>query len=211
MVDVIDKFMCEQYVDLPELCDDVLISVYAKSKSVKSKVERLKTILVKSGLSHLKSTQVCKEILLDFLVPAGTKSKVRGDKFNNIVASKISCHIKNLKLKRCVFERESAHGMFHEIPDWILKRGSRILVGFNQISLYGGGHQLNRASKYILDDVMHQKLARQGIKMVCIVKDVPVTAKGKSHSILIKGIKAKRIYCVGGLKKLIKEYFVEKI
>ena len=44
-----------------------------------------------------------------------------------------------------------------------------------------------------------------------VVKDLPINSKGKSHKIMIHAIKTKRIYCLKGLNKLIKEYFVDKI
>ena len=47
---------------------------------------------------------------------------------------------------------EKQHPSFkmQEIPDFYIETANRIIIGFNQIDLWNGGAQLNRASKYIL-------------------------------------------------------------
>ena len=206
--EIIKKFIKEQYKELSQLQDDMLTADYYCTKSVKKRVEFVKKLLLDAGLSHFKSHEICKKLMMNCLVPAGTKSKVRGDHFNHIIANEISISLKKLKIEGCVFLTEKSHAMFHEIPDWIITNKDKILVGFNQISLFGGGHQVNRGGKYIMDDAIHRKLARENIKMVCVVKDIPIQKHGKSHNILIKGIKTQRLFCIRGLRKLIKDYFV---
>lgn len=196
-----------QYRELPELNDDMLIADYCKSKSVIRRLHLLKNILLEAGISHVKSHEICKKLLLECLIPAGTKSNVRGGKFNHIIAKELALNLKKLKMKDYALCVEKKHAMFPEIPDWIIQKGRKTLVGFNQISLFGGGHQLNRGYKYIMDDKMHADHKRLNVKMVCIVKEIPINKGGKSHSILMKGIKTQRIFCVGGLNKLIKDYF----
>jgi hypothetical protein len=205
---MIAKFIKEQYRELPELNDDRLIANYCQTRSVKKRCELLQTILVDAGLSYYKACQVSKKLLLQFLIPAGTKSKVRGDRFNAIIAKEITICLKKLKINHSViFDLEKKNSQFHEIPDWIITKNDKLLVGFNQISLFGGGHQINRASKYILDESMHDRLTTKNIKMVCVVKDLPIKNGGKSKDIFLKGIEKKRIYCIGGIKKLLQEYF----
>lgn len=199
---IIDEFKKQQYRALPELDDDVLFSRYCDTPSVKKRVCEIKSLLREYGLTHTQCAALARKLLV---VPPGTKSHIRGCMFNQIIKREI------LKVLGCnddvKAEFEKYHPCFSEIPDWVLTKGKKILVGYNQISLFGGGHQLNRASKYIMDDALHRTLSKRRIKMVCVVKDLPLKATGKSHHILLKGIEKKRIYCVGGLKKLIRDYF----
>lgn len=199
---LINDFKKEQHRDIPELDDEVLFSRYCDAPSVKKRIHEIKTLLREHGLSHTQCACLAKKLLV---VPPGTKSHIRGCMFNDIVKREIR-KVLGSKSAVCA-EFEKHHACFSEIPDWILTKGNKILVGFNQISLFGGGHQLNRASKYVMDDVLHRKLSKRRIKMVCVVKDLPINATGKSRNILLKGIEKKRIYCVGGLKKLIRDYF----
>lgn len=203
MNDILDLFIKEQYKDLPNLTDDMLIADYYKTKSVKKQLDNIKKVLEEYKISHVNCCKIAKKLLV---IPPGTKSHIRGCKFNDIISIEIKKSIKRLKLN-LDFKLEKKHDSFHEIPDWIISNDKKTLVGYNQISLFGGGHQLNRGSKYILDDTLHKKLNKKRIKMVCIVKDIPKSKKGKSYDILLKGIEKKRIYCIGGIQKLIKEYF----
>ena len=203
-----DKFIKDQYKELPELSDDALIAHYLSNSCVKRKLKEIHNVLVEHGLTHSVSATLAKKLIS---IPPGLKSHIRGRRFNEITACEIRKSLRALKLSGEVqFETEKCHSLFHEIPDWTLRKGNKTLVGYNQISLFGGGHQLNRGSKYILDDTLHAKLSKRRVKMVCVVKDIPVRSnKGKTHAIFMKGIERKRIYCIGGLKKLIKEFFVD--
>jgi hypothetical protein len=199
MTELIDNFIKKQHRNLPELDDDALIADYHSCKSVKTRLLKIKTVLLEYGMTHTASTQIARKLLE---VPPGTKSHVRGSKFNDIIANEVKRKAGGLD-----FQREKKHSFFHEIPDWIVTKGRKTLVGYNQVSLFGGGHQLNRASKYILDDTFHAKLSKNNIKMVCIVRDVPHVGKGKSFHILSTGIVKKRLYCIGGIGALLNEYF----
>ncbi len=203
MNDILDIFIKEQYKDLPDLTDERLIADYYETKSVKTQLNNIKSVLKEYKINNVDSCKIARKLLV---IPPGTKSHIRGCKFNKIISLEIKKAIKRLKLD-LDFKIEKKHDSFHEIPDWIISNEKKTLVGYNQISLFGGGHQLNRGSKYILDDTLHKKLSKKKIKMVCIVKDIPKTRKGKSYDILMKGIEKRRIYCIGGIIKLIKEYF----
>jgi hypothetical protein len=84
------------------------------------------------------------------LIPAGTKGVIRGNKFNNIVKNYIITI--NLDIKRfdICFEKKHNNFITTEIPDWYIydKSINRIIIGMNQLDLWGGGQQLNRGSKY---------------------------------------------------------------
>lgn len=201
----IDAFVSANYREIPELDDDMLISYYNKAPSVIKRMEIVNKVLADAGLNKTERCNASKS-LMSLIIPSGTKSTIRGRLFNDIISKEIKKHIRN---KRGFgFKMESRHTMFHEIPDWIIQRNGKTLVGFNQISLFGGGHQLNRASKYILDTNFHKRLTKMNIKMVCVVKDLPIETNGKAMTILKEGIRKKTIYCVGGIKQMIKDYFM---
>ncbi len=204
----IAKFIKTQYKDISELGDDVLLAQYCESRAMERRVERVRGILQKCGVEDKKCKRIMKK-LVDILIPPGVKAKIKGDVFNNVIGDELEALIKGIR-KKLQFKRESPHVMFSEIPDWVITHGNKTLVGYNQVSLFGGGHQLNRASKYVMEDTTHRKLARKGIRMVCVVSDVPRNTKAgsKTHKILTNGIRKKRIYCVRGLRKLLKEFFV---
>ena len=123
----------------------MLIADYHKTNSVKKQLEYIKSILIKHGLSHTVCNKIARELLV---IPPGTKSHIRGYRFNQIIKKEIQKCLRKLKLdKDVVFEVEKKHCKFHEIPDWVITKGKKTLVGYNQISLFGGGHQLNRGSK----------------------------------------------------------------
>jgi hypothetical protein len=203
MTDILDVFIKEQYKEISDLDDDILISEYCDTISVKKQLNKIKQTLREYNISHVNCCKIARKLLI---IPPGTKSHIRGCKFNKIISQEIKKIIKRLKLN-VELTIEKKHNLFHEIPDWIISNNKKILVGYNQISLFGGGHQLNRGSKYILDDALHTKLSKYKIKMVCVVKDLPKTRQGKSYNILLKGIKTKRLYCIRGIKNLMKEYF----
>lgn len=203
MSDLIENFIRKQHKAIPELEDDALVSYYRKCKSVRSRLDKIRKTLSEHGFDHEKSAKLALQLLE---VPPGTKSHVRGNLFNDIISREISAILRKLKLD-ADFQKEKRHPFFHEIPDWIVTKKGKTLVGYNQISLFGGGHQLNRASKYVMDDKFHAKLSKRRIKMICVVRDVPRLRSGKSFEILSKGIAKRRIYCMKGLKSLINEYF----
>lgn len=84
------------------------------------------------------------------MIPAGTKGVVRGNKFNNIVKEYIiKIGLDNEKFDIC-FEKKHDNFITTEILDWYIyeKTTNRIIIGMNQLDLWGGGQQLNRGSKY---------------------------------------------------------------
>lgn len=183
--------------------DAEMTALYAETPSVKSRLGRLDKILAEEGVPARKRETLSRRLLC-MLVPAGTKGAVRGRIFNKMVEREIS---KALGRRRGVgFSVEEAHPLFQEIPDWVLRKGKSTLVGFNQVSLFGGGHQLNRGGKYVTDETLHRRLARRGVRMVCIVKDVPGRGRGKAWEITRRGVAKRRLYTLGGIKKLVEEF-----
>lgn len=183
--------------------EEEMMSIYQETPSVKARMARLDRILAEEGLTSRKR-EVLSRRLVCMLVPAGTKGAVRGRLFNKMVEGEVS---RALGRRRGVsFSVEKAHPLFQEIPDWVLHKNNKTLVGFNQVSLFGGGHQVNRGGKYVMDDTLHRRLARRGVRMVCIVKDFPSRGKGKGWEITCAGVAKKRLYPLGGIKELVEEF-----
>jgi hypothetical protein len=129
-----------------------LLNQYKKSKSVEILSDKLTRRLEKyiNGVNLLSAVT---EILVD-LIPPGTKGVIRGKAFNKIDES----HIKKLDLDPEKYEiafekvRDSCHTT--EIPDlYILEKETRrVIIGMNQIDLWSGGQQINRGSKYLVNN-----------------------------------------------------------
>lgn len=148
------------------------------------------------------------ERLMSHFVSHGIKSSLRGIKFNNEVAKKIQPLVR--RKPHIIFSLETSHRLLFEKPDWMLYncRTRSTLVGYNQIDLWGGGHQINRGSKYILDQALHARLSRHKVKLVAVVAGGPSTlTKGtKKYDIVNTGIEKKRLFTPSALPKLIRDF-----
>jgi hypothetical protein len=66
-----------------------------------------------------------------------------------------------------IFEKQCASCQTTERPDWYVleKNTSKVIIGMNQLDLWGGGQQHNRGSKYLLDN----KINTDKSKLLCVV------------------------------------------
>ena len=161
----INKEIC--YDTLSELTDENLLNMYKECKSVKKAINTLENILYKY-LDNETVNKISKDYLLK-LIPPGTKGVCRGNKFNEIVKDFI--HKIKLSTERfeVCFEKKCKIGeqFTPEIPDWYIleKSTNKIIIGMNQLALWGGGHQSNRGSKYIQEN----KYNNENVKLLCVV------------------------------------------
>jgi hypothetical protein len=133
------------------------------------------------------------------------------------------------------FEQPHANANLHEIPDWTMRVSRRAeaardavatrsqrrraaqvqkevpehtFVGYNQLDMWSGGHQLNRGSKYILDPCIHRRMQRARITLLCVVYSKPTAAKPanatKAARIVASGIANHRLCNVGTLARTLK-------
>lgn len=118
---------------------------------------------------HLNDQKVIEDIHDKLLFRFILKAVKQGLAFNCIVANKINELIQTKPYMKLEVEK-SFEGL-DEIPDWILTNSQtgRTLIGYNQIDLWGGGHQYNRASKYIIDNTIHERLSYKNAKLICVV------------------------------------------
>jgi hypothetical protein len=155
------------YETINKLKDTNLINDYKKCKSVQNEVERLINLFEKHKIDDNTKTSSFINDNLPYMIPPGTKGVIRGNKFNSIVNDTI----KNLKLNderfEICFEKQCQICITSEIPDWYIleKLTGKVIIGMNQLDLWGGGQQINRGSKYLINN----KNNTEKSKLLCVV------------------------------------------
>ena len=160
----INKEICHDTIN--KLKDTYLINEYEKCPSVQNAIKKLELILEKHNIEINIKKLIISDYILD-LIPPGTKGVIRGNKFNSIVKETIE----NLKLNterfEICFEKQYIKSITSEIPDWYIveKSTGKVIIGMNQLDLVGGGQQLNRGYKYLIDN----KYNTINSKLLCII------------------------------------------
>lgn len=193
------------YETLEELTDAKLLCEYKGCNSVKNEIKTLGDVLEKYMDEETKQ-KIIEEYLLQ-LIPAGTKGVIRGNKFNRIVKQFIT----NLELDTDRFEicfEKKCDGHFtSEIPDWYIleKSTNKIIIGMNQLDLWGGGHQLNRGSKYIENN----KHNNENSKLLCVVcNEIQFKSKkNKAYKLFETGFENNTLCYLKNLQNIIYSYF----
>jgi hypothetical protein len=193
------------YKTLEELTDEKLMCEYKECKSVKNGIKTLEDILNKYIDEELQA-KILQEYLYK-LIPAGTKGVIRGNKFNNI----IKMFIINLEFDENKFEvcfEKICEGYFtDEIPDWYIleKYTNKIIIGMNQLDLWGGGHQINRGYKYLIDNKHNNKNS----KLLCVIcNEIQFKSnKNKTYKLFEVGFKNDTLCYLNNLRNIIITYF----
>jgi hypothetical protein len=164
------------YNTLSALSDEKLLPVYRESKSVKEAIKILENTLDEFVDLETKQKIVNKYLLQ--LIPAGTKGVYRGNTFNKIIKAFILNLNLNLNSDRfkIEFEKKCESHFTSEFPDWYVleKATNKIIIGMNQLDLWGGGQQTNRGSKYIEGN----KHNNEKSKLVCVVcNEIEISSK----------------------------------
>ena len=141
------------------------------------------------------------------LIPPGTKGVIRGNKFNNIVKQFIT----NLGLDAhrfdIYFEKKCEGHFTTEIPDWYIleKSTNKIIIGMNQLDLWGGGQQLNRGSKYIENNTHNN----ENSKLLCVVcNEIQFKSKkSKAYQLFETGFEKNTLCYLNNLQNIITSYF----
>jgi len=201
--DRINKEICSE--TLKKLTDENLMNEYMKSESVKRSIENLKEVLEKNEIDKEKIKNIIKDYLLK-LIPPGTKGVIRGNKFNNIIKD----YITNLKLDTEIYDIqfETKHKNFttDEIPDWYIynKKTKKIIIGMNQLSLWGGGQQTNRGSKYIQNCSYNSNTS----KLLCVIaNNINITSVlNKEYKLFETGFKNNTLCYLNGIKDIINKF-----
>lgn len=190
---------------ITELSDDKLMCEYKNCKSVKNATKKLDIILEKYVDSDTKQ-KIIQEYLLQ-LIPAGTKGVIRGNRFNSIVKTSIMSFELDTNVFEICFERKCPSHPTAEIPDWYIleKSTNKLLIGMNQLDLISGGHQLNRGSKYLIDNEHNTSNS----KLLCVIcNDVEFkNTKNKAFKLFEIGFKNNTLCYLNNLRNIIDLYF----
>jgi len=193
------------YETLEELTDAKLMCEYKDCKSVKNEIKKLSGVLGKYIDEETKQ-KIIQEYLLQ-LIPAGTKGVIRGNKFNTIVKQFITKLSLDTKLFEFFFEKKCEWHFTSEIPDWYIleKSTNKIIIGMNQLDLWGGGQQLNRGSNYIENN----KHNNENSKLLCVVcNEIQFKSKkSKAYKLFETGFENNTLCYLNNLQNIITSYF----
>ena len=197
-----------------EICNDTIIALsdiecldrYKECESLKKNVISLTTVLKKNEISEEQQKKITDDYLLS-LIPPGLKGVIRGNKFNQIVKDYISSLNLDKEKYRVEFEQTCLEYVTSEIPDWYIleKETKKVMIGMNQLDLWGGGQQINRGSKYIVSFPDNS----EKIKLVCVVAN-PITLsseKNKAFKLFQKGFEENTLCYLKNLKNIIDLFF----
>ena len=190
---------------LKELTDEKLMPIFKTCNSVKKSIHKLTCVL-----SNYIDEENIEKIIHDYskeLIPAGTKGVIRGNRFNKIVEQ----YINDLNLEKerfdVCFEKICEDHFTSEIPDWYIldKSTKKIIIGMNQLDLWGGGQQLNRGSKYIIKN----KYNTENSKLLCVVcNEIEIKSKkNKVYNLFKIGFENDTLCYLNNLHNIIYLYF----
>lgn len=200
----ISKEICNDTIN--KLTVEQLLDEYKECKSVKNKINTLEEILKKHRINNNKKEKIINDYLVE-LIPAGTKGVIKGNKFNNIVRKTIeNMYLDNERFEIC-FEKQCSIIDTSEKPDWYIldTRKNKVLIGMNQLDLWGGGQQLNRGSKYLINNKINSKNS----KLLCVVcnKIKFNSEKNKPFKLFEVGFTNNTLCYLKNLPNIIDEYF----
>jgi hypothetical protein len=206
--DEINSIVENQFCDntLQALSDSSCLEKFKQCESLKNKISRLDSVLFNNFIREEQRKKIINEYTVELISP-GLKAVIRGNKFNEIVKN----HILSLNLDSTiydtVFEKKAPIYETSEIPDWYIleKKTNRLMIGMNQLDLWGGGQQLNRASKYILNFPDNS----ESLRLVSVVANrIRLTSdKNKAFKIFQKGFQTDTLCYIKNLKLLIHRFF----
>jgi hypothetical protein len=193
------------YETLAELTDTKLMSQYKECNSVKNEIKKLSEVLIKYTDEETKE-KIIFEYLVQ-LIPPGTKGVIRGNKFNNIVKQFITKLALDTERFDICFEKKCSTHLTSEKPDWYIleKSTNKIIIGMNQLDLWGGGQQLNRGFKYI-ENNKHNNI---NSKLLCVVcNEIQFKSKNnKAYKLFKIGFENNTLTYLNNLQNIISSYF----
>lgn len=200
-VDQINAIIERQYDPyiVRQLSDLMLMPRYMNCNSCKKVVDYLEKTADKLELVERKR-RIYMNKMLPMIISPGVKASIRGVAFNEYIKRKLLKFSSN-KILSIQFEPKGV-AWVSEIPDWIIEfKGGKTVIGYNQLDLWMGGAQVNRASKYIMDEALHKRLNKKNIYIVCVVARRYKVGymQSKVADIIITGVKKKRIVWPKGL------------
>jgi hypothetical protein len=199
----IDNEYCNNTID--KLKDIYLINEYKGCKSVQNEIKKLELILTKHNLGTQMKESILNDYLMD-LIPAGTKGVIRGNKFNSIVKNTINSFKLNDERFETCFEKQCDICITSEIPDWYIldKLTGKVIIGMNQLDLVGGGQQMNRGYKYLIDNKHNTTKS----KLLCVICNyIQFKTHNKKTKLFEVGFANNTLCYIKNLKTIIDNYF----
>jgi alpha-amylase/alpha-mannosidase (GH57 family) len=203
----INEEILSQYCEEAEeaLSDSNMLDEYLRTSSVKRKRRQIQDLLDKYDIDENISKNILDDITT-LLIPPGTKGVCRGNKFNTIIKKFIQDLHLPTETYDIMFEYSHPEFPTNERPDFVIynKKTNKIINGMNQLTLWGGGHQTNRATKYILNNIHNT----ENSKLLCVVcNKIQLKGKNKEYQIFKTGFESKTLCYLNGLKDIIFQYF----
>ena len=207
--DTLNKQIRDKYLPNKEywnkLDDRELFNLYVEQPAVKKNKQDFQDNLLKYEIPTDVVDKLFsdKAFMLKYIIPPSVKSTIRGNKFNNLVKDAILSLNLSEDFEIC-FEKNCKEFNTSEIPDFYVKNNEKIMIGFNQIDLWEGGHQTNRGSKYIINNQ-----STDDVKIVCVITKYPelLKTKRKKYKIFKEGFDKNILFYITGLLDYIKDYF----
>ena len=194
------------YDTIDKLKDSYLLNEYKECKSVQNEIKKLIVILEKYKIEVKTKELIINDYLLE-LIPAGTKGVIRGNKFNSIVKNTITNLNLDIERFEICFEKQCELSITSEIPDWYIleKSTGKVIIGMNQLDLWGGGQQINRGSKYLINN----KNNTEKSKLLCVVcnKIIFISNKNKAYKLFEIGYLNNTLCYIKNIETIIKKYF----
>jgi len=142
------------------------------------------------------------------LIPAGTKGVIKGIMFNKIVKNIILELNLDCNRYKVVFEKSCIYHSTSEIPDWYIfdMVSNKILIGMNQLDIWGGGHQSNRGSNYINNSIIHNN---DKCKLLCVICNEIIfkSTSNKIFKLFEIGFNNNTLCYIKNLTNIIMEFF----
>ena len=207
-MEYINKRINDEYCDdtAKLLTDEHLMDEYKKSTSVRNEITKLSDILDSENISEESKQEIIRKYLPN-LIPAGTKGVIRGNKFNSIIKNKIiGFNMEPERFEVC-FEEQCKSCITSEIPDWYVleKKTGKVIIGMNQLDLWGGGQQINRGSKYLINN----KNNTEKSKLLCVVcnKIIFNSNKNKVYKLFEIGYSNNTLCYIKNIESIINKFF----
>lgn len=210
-IELINKRINDEYcIKTNEMLSDYnLMSKYVKCKSVINNINILSNIFNKYIEDETIKQSIINEYLIQ-LIPPGTKGIIKGLKFNKIIKNKINAM--NLKSDKFIikFEKKCEKYITQEIPDWFILeiKTNKIIIGMNQLDIINGGHQINRGSKYLIDNNHNTDTS----KLLCVINNYVQFKKiNKKSNLFNIGFKNNTLTYINNLENIIYDFFNIKL
>ena len=186
------------------ISDKNLIDIFKKTPSGKQNIYEMEKILKNDENTIDDKINL---MLLKFIIPSGTKGVVRGNEFNTIIKKQILNFNLDSNIFYICFEQNCESEETGDKPDWFIRNkiSKKLIIGYNQLDLWGGGHQNNRADKYLVDN----KHNNSNCKLLCVVcnKTMLTSKKSKKYKHFKIGFENNTLCYPKNLKNIIYTYF----